>query len=499
VLAPTKPSPLHSNEPSHSPHIIPDDNAAYQHISTNNNVSTSPHLIPPDDGIQNSVPIHRYPTRHKLSTPFQTVNHIKHQSLATFEQQFINLVTNPFTGKEENFNDLMKSSSQDVWTASYTRELGRCTNGVNNDGTGRNSFRFIRHGDVPPGVIPTYGKQHCTIRPNKPETHRTRLVVGGDKVSYDGPVTSPAAEQPLAKLIINSTLSTPNAKFGALDIKDMFLMTRFQSKKDYSYMRLAIKFIPQIIIDNYNLAPLVHNGYVYCEITGGMYGLPHAARLAWIKLHNLLTTNNYHESVSVPGLWTSSISDLAFVLIVDDFGIRYTNPKDLRHLESCLNQQYQTTLDLTGSKFLGFDLHWNYHKRTCVLSMPNYIPTLLKKLKFKQTKKTHSPFPYTPPSYTKIQYASQKDPSSLPQEKITYVQKVAGSLLYFAHSLDSLLLAGLNNIAIDISTADETTLANVNHMLNYVATNPNPMILFKRSNMILKAHSDASYLCAPKA
>ena len=131
--------------------------------------------------------------------------------------------------------------------------------------------------------------------------------------------------------------------------------------------------------------------------------------------------------------------------------------------------------------------------------MPNYIPTLLKKLNFKQTKKTHSPFPYTPPSYTKIQYAPQKEPSSLPQEKITYMQKVAGSLLYFAHSLDSLLLAGLNNFAIDISTADETTLANVNHMLNYVATNPNPMILFKRSNMILKAHSDASYLCAPKA
>ena len=102
-------------------------------------------------------------------------------------------------------------------------------------------------------------------------------------------------------------------------------------------MKLTIKFIPQIIIDNYNLAPLVCNGFVYCEITGGMYGLPHAARLAWKKLHNLLTTNNYHESISVPELWTSSISDLAFVLIVDDFGIRCTNPKDLRHLESCLN------------------------------------------------------------------------------------------------------------------------------------------------------------------
>jgi len=36
-------------------------------------------------------------------------------------------------------------------------------------------------------------------------------------------------------------------------------------------------------------------------------------------------------------------------------------------------------------------------------------------------------------------------------------------------------------------------------MLNYISTNPNPRIIFKWSDMVLWAYSDASYLCAPKA
>ena len=117
--------------------------------------------------------------------------------------------------------------------------------------------------------------------------------MGGDRVLYEGLVTSPAAEQSLAKLIINSTLSIPHAKFGSLDIKDMFLMTVFSSKQDYTYMKLAVKYIPDIIIKNYNLTPLIYNSYVYCEITGGIYGLLHAARLTWKKLYALLTKNHY--------------------------------------------------------------------------------------------------------------------------------------------------------------------------------------------------------------
>ena len=61
----------------------------------------------------------------------------------------------------------------------------------------------------------------------------------------------------------------------------MFLMTVISSKSKCTYMKLNAKHIPDVIISNYNLNPIIYNGYMYCEITGGMYGLPHAARQAW--------------------------------------------------------------------------------------------------------------------------------------------------------------------------------------------------------------------------
>ena len=45
-------------------------------------------------------------------------------------------------------------------------------------------------------------------------------------------------------------------------------------------MRIPIKLIPQEFIDFYDLAPKVKNGYIYMEISRGMYGLPQSGILA---------------------------------------------------------------------------------------------------------------------------------------------------------------------------------------------------------------------------
>ena len=46
-------------------------------------------------------------------------------------------------------------------------------------------------------------------------------------------------------------------------------------------MRLKITDIPDEIIDEYNLREIVDDdGYVYCEITKGMYCLPQAGIIA---------------------------------------------------------------------------------------------------------------------------------------------------------------------------------------------------------------------------
>ncbi len=59
-----------------------------------------------------------------------------------------------------------------------------------------------------------------------------------------------------AKLLINSTISTPNAKFNGIDLANFYLMTPMM---EYEYMRLQLELIHDEIIDNYNLRDLVNN------------------------------------------------------------------------------------------------------------------------------------------------------------------------------------------------------------------------------------------------
>ena len=63
-----------------------------------------------------------------------------------------------------------------------------------------------------------------------------------------------------------------------VDIKDFYLNTPMER---YEYMKLKVTDIPAEIIREYKLQELVSaEGYVYCEIRKGMYGLPQAGIIA---------------------------------------------------------------------------------------------------------------------------------------------------------------------------------------------------------------------------
>ena len=105
--------------------------------------------------------------------------------------------------------------------------------------------------------------------------------MGGDQIKYPGNVSTPTATLTAKKLVINSTISTPRARYMCCDLGKFYLGTPLDR---YEYIRLSIKIFPQNIIDAYNLLGLVHNGYVYCEIKRGMYRLPQVGKLAYNKL-----------------------------------------------------------------------------------------------------------------------------------------------------------------------------------------------------------------------
>ena len=111
---------------------------------------------------------------------------------------------------------------REVWVTSFANELGRLAQGIR-DVKGTNTIHFIPHNSVPPGLTITYGRIVVYYRPQKQERNRTRLTVGGDKIEYSWEKATPMDDLTMAKLLFNSTISTPGAKFFGIDIKNFYL------------------------------------------------------------------------------------------------------------------------------------------------------------------------------------------------------------------------------------------------------------------------------------
>jgi hypothetical protein len=100
----------------------------------------------------------------------------------------------------------------------------------------------------------------------------------------------------------------------------------------YEYMRLPINIIPDEIILQCNLGPLVHNGYVYMQIWKGMYGLLQASILSNKLLTKWLAVHNFAPIAHTPSLWQHATWPITFTLVVDNFGIKYVGKQRANYL-----------------------------------------------------------------------------------------------------------------------------------------------------------------------
>jgi len=175
-----------------------------------------------------------------------------------------------------------------------------------------------------------------------------------------------------------------------------------------------------------------------------------------------------------------------FVLIVDDFGIQYSDRRHAEHLLQALQQHYTVTTDWTGTKFAGIDITWDYNKRTCRLTMDTYISTLLLKFDHPRPRKPqHAPHKHREIIYgTKEQLLPDNDTSPLLDAAgIKRIQGIVGSLLYYARAVDNKLLVALSTISSQQTAATQNTAAAVHQLLDYVATYPNDGITYRASSM----------------
>ena len=61
------------------------------------------------------------------------------------------------------------------------------------------------------------------------------------------------------------------------------------------------------------------------------------------------------------------------------------------------------------------------------------------------------------------------------------------------------MLVALNTFSRHQAQPTQETIDKVNQLLDYAATNPDAVIEYNPSDIILKIHSDASYLSEPRA
>ena len=447
-----------------------------------------------------------------LSTAYKLGNTASNKQLSSrrFPREFFNTafaVLDASSGQMLNYRQLRKHPElKEAWNLSSANEFGRLFQGIG-DRTKKpsNTCFFINKQQVPPERFKdvTYCKFVCSIQEQKKETNRTRAVLGGNLVHFPGDVGTPTADMMLFKILLNSVVSTPNAKFMTIDISNFYLNTPMTR---YEYVKMRLSDIPDEVIQEYKLhesGKVTADGFVYVEVRKGMYGLPQAGILAQQLLEQCLNNEGYFQSTRVPGFWKHTWRPVQFTLVVDNFGVKYVGKERAQHLVDTIRGHYDIEEDWKGNKYISITLDWDYKRQQVHLSMPGYIAKALLQLQHPQpTKRQDSPHPRMKVIYGAKQQQFAADPDATPllnKDGKLYIQQTSGKLLYLGRAVDPTILTALSTIAAQQANPTIDTMRKAKQLLDYVATQEEAIITYSASEMVLAVHSDASYLCESNA
>ncbi len=141
------------------------------------------------------------------------------------------------TGNLLEYHHFMKHPMyKDVWTKSFGTEIRRLA-------TTTETIFFVHRENIPDDRKgdETYARIVCTYCEGKKDKYRTSITMGGNLVNYPGDCGTPTPDLLTVKLLLNSIISIPNAKFMTLDLKDFYLMTPM---KRYEYFRMKLELFP---------------------------------------------------------------------------------------------------------------------------------------------------------------------------------------------------------------------------------------------------------------
>ena len=131
-----------------------------------------------------------------------------------------------------------------------------------------------------------------------------------------------------------------------IGIDDYFLLSTLPCAE---YIRILVPILPDDIREEFQLDRYIHNG-----------------------------TFDYFPFKTGPFLFRHKTKGVAFTLVVDDFLIKYKEHVSAMHLLTALQERYPLMFDWSPCQYLVIDTAFDKSKRTVKLSIPGYIPKMLR-------------------------------------------------------------------------------------------------------------------------
>ena len=142
-------------------------------------------------------------------------------------------------------------------------------------------------------------------------------------------------------------------------------------------MKMPLDLFPPWTRKQYDLKKHALSGFVYWEIWKAIYGLPNAGQLANLQLREYLKFAGFYKVAHTLGLWKHKLHPIQFLLIVNNFGVKYVGKEHIDFPINALHQKYSwVTIDWKGELYAGINLKWDYCKRWVNASMDGYVDKL---------------------------------------------------------------------------------------------------------------------------
>ena len=144
---------------------------------------------------------------------------------------------------------------------------------------GTNIIMFINREYTPKPLwqYVSYGRVVVSYGTEKKDPKTTRVIVGGHRIPYPRYCGTLIVYLPTVKLLLNSVISAPGARYMTIYIKNFYLNTPMKRNE---YMRMKLSDLPKDFIKKYKLAAkTTKDGYIYIKICKGIYGIKQAGIL----------------------------------------------------------------------------------------------------------------------------------------------------------------------------------------------------------------------------